>query len=116
MSAADAMAAVQAGPPEFVAGEVLVKFRDGATAASRGRALGRAGGQVAEDILTGAMRAQGRRVGISRVRVSGDVQRAIAALQADPDVEYAEPNWIYKQQATSNDASVAAMSSVTWSG
>ena len=103
MSAADAMAAVQAGPPEFVAGEVLVKFRDGATAASRGRALGRAGGQVAEDILTGAMRAQGRRVGISRVRVSGDVQRAIAALQADPDVEYAEPNWIYKQQATSND-------------
>ena len=103
MSAADAMAAVQAGPPEFVAGEVLVKFRDGATAASRGRALGRAGGQVAEDILTGAMRAQGRRVGISRVRVSGDVQRAIAALQADPDVEYAEPNWIYKHHATSND-------------
>lgn len=103
MSAADAMAAVQAGPPEFVPGEVLVKFRDGATAASRGRALGRAGGQVAEDILTGAMRAQGRRVGISRVRVSGDVQRAIAALQADADVEYAEPNWIYKHQATSND-------------
>ena len=103
MSAADAMAAVQAGPPEFVPGEVLVKFRDGATTASRGRALGRAGGQVAEDILTGAMRAQGRRVGISRVRVNGDVQRAIAALQADPDVEYAEPNWIYKHQATSND-------------
>jgi subtilisin family serine protease len=103
MSAADAMAAVQAGPPQFVAGEVLVKFRDGATTASRGRALGRAGGQVAEEILTGAMRAQGRRVGVSRVRVAGDVQRAIAALQADPDVEYAEPNWVYQHQATSND-------------
>lgn len=103
MSAADAMAAVQAGPPEFVPGEVLVKFRDGATTASRGRALGRAGGQVAEEILTGAMRAQGRRVGVSRVRVAGDVQRAIAALQADPDVEYAEPNWVYQHQAVSND-------------
>lgn len=103
LSAADAIAAVQAGPPEFVPGEVLVKFRDGATTASRGRALGRAGGQVAEEILTGAMRAQGRRVGVTRVRVTGDVPRAIAALQTDPDVEYAEPNWIYRHQATSND-------------
>jgi subtilisin family serine protease len=103
LSAADAVAAVQAGPPEYVPGELLVKFREGATAAGRGRALGRVAGQVAEEILTGAMRAQGRRVGVTRVRVGGDVQRAIAALQADPDVEYAEPNWIYRHQATSND-------------
>jgi subtilisin family serine protease len=58
---------------------------------------------VAEDILTAAMRAAGRRVGVTRVRVGGDVQRAIAALRADPDVVYAEPNWIYRHAATSND-------------
>lgn len=102
MNAAAAMAAVQAGPPEFVPGEVLVQFRDGATATGRGRALGRVGGQVAEEILTGAMRSQGRRVGLTRVRVAGNVSDAISALKADPDVQFAEPNWIYKHQV-SND-------------
>lgn len=103
MSAADAMAAVQAGPPEFVAGELLVQFKEGITATGRGRALGRVGGQVSEEILTGAMRSRGRRVGVTRIKVNGDLSRAIAALQADPDVEFAEPNWIYQHQATSND-------------
>jgi subtilisin family serine protease len=95
--------AVQAGPPEFVPGELLVQFKEGATASARTRALGRVGGAVAEDILTTAMRAAGRRVGVTRVRVGGDVERAIAALRADVDVEFAEPNWIYRHQATSND-------------
>ena len=106
MSAADAMVAVQAGPPEFVPGELLVQFKEGATATARTRALGRVGGAVAEDILTAAMRAAGRRVGVTRVRVGGDVQRAIAALRADADVEFAEPNWIYRHNATSNDTYV----------
>lgn len=103
LSAADAVAAVQAGPPEFVPGEVLVKFRDGATVASRGRALGRAGGESVEEIFTGAMKAQGRKVGVNRIKVKGDVASAIAALRADADVEYAEPNWVYKHQVVSND-------------
>lgn len=106
MSAADAMVAVQAGPPEFVPGELLVQFRDGVTSAGRGRALARVGGQAAEEILTGAMRAAGRRVGVMRVRVSGDVERVIAALRTDADVEFAEPNWIYRHNATSNDTYV----------
>lgn len=106
LNASEAMAAVQAGPPEFVPGELLVQFKDGATAASRGRALGKVAGQVAEEILTGAMRAQGRKVGVTRVRVGGDVERAMAALRADADVEFAEPNWIYRHNATSNDTYV----------
>lgn len=102
LNASEAMAAVQAGPPEFVPGEVLVKFRENATVTGRGRALGRVAGQVAEEILTGAMRGQGRKVGVTRVRTSRDVAAAIAELRNDPDVEYAEPNWIYKHQS-SND-------------
>ena len=31
------------------------------------------------------------------------VEATIQALKADPAVEYAEPNWIYTTQATSND-------------
>jgi subtilisin family serine protease len=103
MSTADAVAAVQSGPPEYVPGELLVQFRDGVTTTGRGRALGRVGGQVAEEILTGAMRSRGRRVGVTRIKVNGDVSRAMAALQSDADVEFAEPNWIYKHSATSND-------------
>ena len=102
MSAADAVAAVQAGPPEFVPGEVLVQFKEASTTASRGRALGKVAANVMEDILSGAMRGRGRKVGMARVKVTGNVANAIAALQADPDVEYAEPNWIYKHQS-SND-------------
>ena len=102
LNASDAVAALQGGRAEFVPGEVLVKFRDNATATGRGRALGRVGGQVAEEILTGAMRSQGRRVGVTRIRTSRDVAAAIADLQNDPDVEYAEPNWIYRH-TVSND-------------
>lgn len=102
MSAASAMAAVQAGPPEFVPGELLVKFRDEATPTGRSRALARVSGQVAEEILTAAMRSQGRGVGVSRVRAQGNLPDVIAALQADPAVEYAEPNWIYRH-TVSND-------------
>ncbi len=102
-SAADAMAAVQAGPPEYVPGELLVQFKEGATSTGRGRALGRVGGQVAEEILTNAMQQRGRRIGVNRIKVSGNVENAMAALRADPDVEYAEPNWVYRHQATSND-------------
>ncbi len=105
-SAADAMAAVQAGPPEFVPGELLVQFKDGATSTGRGRALGRVGGQVAEEILTNAMQQRGRRIGVNRIKVNGNIENAIAALRADPDVEYAEPNWVYRHQATSNDTYV----------
>ena len=102
LSTADAVAAVQAAAPEFVPGEVLVQFREGATATGRSRALGRVGGQVAEEILTGAMRGQGRKTGVTRIRTARNVDAAIAELRADPDVEYAEPNWIYKHQSTND--------------
>ena len=98
----DAASALQGGG-RFVAGEVIVKFRDGITAAGRGRALGRANGQAAERIITARMRAAGDAEGITVVRTPMSVSAAIAALRADPDVEYAEPNWIYTNDAISND-------------
>ena len=98
----DAQSALQGGG-RFVAGEVIVKFRDGATATTRGRALGLANAEVAERIVTARMAARGDREGITVVRTAMSVNAAVAALAADPGVEYAEPNWIYTTDATSND-------------
>ena len=98
----DAASALQSGG-RFVAGEVIVKFRDGVTATGRARALGRANGQAAERIITAQMRAAGDGEGITVVRTPKSVSAAIADLAADPDVEYAEPNWIYTSDATSDD-------------
>jgi subtilisin family serine protease len=98
-------AAAQEGGPEFVPGEVLVKFRAGASAEGRGAALRSANAQVGERILTATMRRGGDAEGVTLVRTGLGVQAAIAALRASGDVEYAEPNWIYQHNAVSNDPS-----------
>jgi subtilisin family serine protease len=95
------LAAAQGG--NYVAGEVLVKFRDGATASARSAALARANGQAAERIQTAQMRRAGDAEGVTLVRTGMAVPAAIAALQGSPDVEYAEPNYIYQHSATAND-------------
>lgn len=102
LNAADAMAAVQAGPPEYVAGEVLVKFRSGAEGAGLNRAMSRVAGQALERISTAAMKGRDGDEAVMRLRVGRGVPEAIAELRADPDVEYAEPNWIYRH-SSSND-------------
>jgi thermitase len=89
--------------PQFVPGEVIVKFRAGASATGRSRALERANGQAAEHILTAMMRRGGDAEGLTVVHTSLAVPQAIAALRGSPDVEYAEPNYIYQHGATSTD-------------
>ncbi len=90
--------------PASVPGEVLVQFRDGATSQERGRALGRINGEELENITTGVMRAQGRGdLVLARFQPDLPAAAAMRALNDDPAVEFAEPNWIYTHQATSND-------------
>jgi subtilisin family serine protease len=89
--------------PDFVRGEVIVKFRAGASAAGRAGALARANGQAAERILTAMMRRSGDAEGLTIVHTPLAVPEAVAALRGSPDVEYAEPNYIYQHSATSND-------------
>ncbi|MDQ3672896.1 MAG: S8 family serine peptidase, partial [Gemmatimonadota bacterium] len=88
---------------DFVPGEVIVKFRSGASEPARAAALGRANGRAAERILTAMMRRAGDREGVTVVSTSLAVPDAVAALRGSPDVEYAEPNYIYRHSATSND-------------
>ena len=88
---------------DVVPGEVIVKFRAGASAAGRAAALGRANGQAGERILTAMMRRAGDTEGLTIVKTSLAVSQAVEALRGLADVEFAEPNYIYKHQATSND-------------
>ena len=120
--------AAQGRAPTYVPGEVIVKFRAGASAEARGRALGRANAAAQERIVTAAMRAFGDAEGLTVVRTGLGVPDAIARLREDPDVEYAEPNWVYTVDATSNDSYVTngslwgmtgtygSQASVAWSG
>lgn len=98
----EASASVQGGP-RYVANEVLVRFRPGATAVQRGAAMAAANSQAAERILTARMRAGGDAEGVTVLRTGNAVPAAMATLLASGAVEYAEPNWIYEHSATSND-------------
>lgn len=89
--------------PEFVPGEVLVRFRSGASAASRGAIMRSANAQVSERVVTAAMRDRGDTEGFSVLRTSMNVPDAVAALRARAEVEYAEPNWVYTTDAVAND-------------
>lgn len=85
-------------------GEMLVQFRAGAGETSRGRALGRANADVLDEVLPGSRRQDGRG-DLVLVRHRPDFTPAAAkrAFESDPDVLFAEPNWIYSHDATSND-------------
>ena len=91
------------GGPDFVAGEVLVKFRAGASESVRANALRNANAEAVERILTAAMRRSNDGEGVTLIRTAMSVAAAVAELRNSPDVVYAEPNYIYQHTAVSND-------------
>jgi len=88
---------------EYVPGEIIVKFKDGSTSRGRTSVLELIDGSIKEQIFTPAMEAKGETLGVFLVSTTLKVDQAIARLKADDRVEYAEPNFIYQHQATSND-------------
>ncbi|MDP9353227.1 MAG: S8 family serine peptidase [Chloroflexota bacterium] len=93
--------AAGSGGGRYVPGEVLIQFHEGATAAERADARARVGATVREQIR-GAAQGRGRLELVS-LRSGGTVESAVRALESHPAVKYAEPNWIYTHNATSND-------------
>ena len=91
------------GQPEFVPNEMLVKFKKGTTAAARGKALGLLNASLKEHIHTAAMKRAGDEEGVFLLKINSNALDAIAKAKGFTEVEYAEPNWIYQHQATSND-------------
>lgn len=90
--------------PQFVPNEVLVKFRPGAAAADKSNARGRASSIGVEDLTTPLMKQLGTGdLELLRLPAGMSVARAMARLNGHFAVEYAEPNWVYYHDATSND-------------
>ena len=83
------------GPKDtFVPGEVLVKFKAGTSAASITGAHARHAARL--------LRVLGKS-DVHQVRTSLAVADAVRGYQRDPDVEYAEPNYIYRSTLVPND-------------
>lgn len=87
----------------MVPNEILVKFKDGTDISKKDNALAKLSGKLKEKILTKMMEKQGDKNGIYLVAISGAVADAIAKAKGLPEVEYAEPNFIYQHFVTSND-------------
>ncbi|MBA2330160.1 MAG: peptidase S8, partial [Flavisolibacter sp.] len=90
-------------PGSFVPGELLVKFKKGRTQTSKQNAFARISGSPLELIITSAMKTFGNDEGIYLVKTSLETKDAINTMRSMDDVEYAEPNYIYTHDATSND-------------
>lgn len=94
----------------FVAGELLIKFKTGGEKGARLSAdiLAMINAQVVEEIKTEAMVVVNARKGgdsgeLVLVKSGMGTEAAIERLRGMPEVEYAEPNWIYQHYATSDD-------------
>lgn len=90
--------------PQFVPNEVLIQFRAGLSDDAQAAVRGRVGAMHDEVIVAASRRQDGRGdLELARLPPGLAVAAAVRELQADPAVEFAEPNWIYHHQATSND-------------
>ena len=91
------------GPPEYLPGEYLVKFKTGTSQLNRGQAMSSSKSEVRERIVTPAMRDAGDNEGVTILRTRLGVPEAVRAMLASGTVEYAEPNYIVQHAAMSND-------------
>jgi subtilisin family serine protease len=96
-------AAVSQTGQQYVPNEILVKFKAGTSSSARITALSRVNGSTAEKILTHAMKHSGDNEGITLVKTPMASLDAVGRMKGSVEIEYAEPNWIYTVDATSND-------------
>ena len=79
-------------------GEVIVKFRDGASAATIAAAQTKTGTHAMKSFTAGSHRLHHLKLG-----KGVSVEDAIATYRQDPAVEYAEPNYLYELAGVPND-------------
>ena len=88
------------GPP-FVPGELLVKFKPDLELSAGARLRGELGASKLQTFLSKAEH--------WRLAPNADVAQAIARLEADPAVAYAEPNYIVRLNLVPNDPRLGEM-------
>ncbi|MFD1424617.1 S8 family peptidase [Laceyella tengchongensis] len=78
----------------YAPGQVVVKYKDNASASAVKSARAKANGTVME---------KNNKLGFEVVKVKGSVEATIEKLKKDPNVEYAEPNYYLHASYTPND-------------
>lgn len=89
----------------FVPNQLLVQFKPGASADERKQARAAIGAQHEETVTTPLMRDHGAgELELVSLPSGLAIAEAVGAFKQQSAVEFAEPNWIYTHDATSNDA------------
>jgi len=88
---------------DMVPNELLVKFKEGTDVSKKSLVFEKLGGKLKEKILTKMMEKNGDKEGVELISISGTVADALAKAKNLPEIDYAEPNYIYQHFATSND-------------
>jgi subtilisin family serine protease len=88
---------------KYVPNEILVKFKKGVEQNVKANILTGITGTVSEKILTRTMEHFGDHDGFLIVHTPIAALDAISRMKTIPEIEYAEPNFIYQHDATSND-------------
>jgi subtilisin family serine protease len=94
-----------AAAPDYVPNELLVKFKAGTSNSRKAEVLAIVNAMLSERILTKAMERFGDSEGIMLLKVPAGVENALARFRDVAEVEYAEPNYLYTYDATSDDPS-----------
>jgi subtilisin family serine protease len=89
-----------AAEPASVPGELLVGYRHGVSDAQRAEARGRANAQLVDRVV----KESAGRAAVELVRFSGsDRSEAMRRFTSNPNVDFAEPNWVYTHDVVSTD-------------
>lgn len=101
---------VVTAPSDWVPGEVLVRFRAEVGTARRRALVSRYSAHRLRDLRTES--------GLALLQLSPEesVEKLVERLNQDPDVEYAQPNYIYRASALPNDPLVDQQWAVKNSG
>jgi len=88
----------------YVAGELLLQFQAGASAAEQDSALRAVGAERVEQLLAAGPRAdRGGELQRLRLPLPVDLVRALRTLETQPAVDFAEPNWLYQHSLAADD-------------
>lgn len=93
--AAEVLAAIEAGRADYATGELIVQYAASASAADRDAIRRGLGAHRLESLH--------ERLEVLKIPVGLSIASAIRAIDSDPAVDFAEPNWVYTHSATSND-------------
>lgn len=93
----------RAAGENFEPNELLVKFKPSVSTSRRDQVLSSLGASVKEKILTKAMQSSGDNDGVYLLRVAMAALDAVSRARGLGEVLYAEPNYLYQHNATSND-------------